>query len=145
MAGVCASLGLGSTAGDGELRRAPHDSYQMSQMSHGHWSGWRHFATIELVPFGIWAVLANSSVKGYDMSRMSRLKAVVHNGRLTLDEPTELPEGTVVELFSSDLGEEMDEAELAELNALVAESVVRARRGELRPASELIAKMRASR
>ncbi len=32
------------------------------------------------------------------MTSMGPLKAVVKQGRLTLDEPTELPEGTVVDL-----------------------------------------------
>ena len=33
---------------------------------------------------------------------MQALKAVVKNGRLVLDEPTNLPEGTEVELLSID-------------------------------------------
>ena len=35
------------------------------------------------------------------MISMNSLKAVVHNGRLVLDEPTNLPEGTVVELVEA--------------------------------------------
>ena len=43
---------------------------------------------------------------------MQALKAHVHNGRLVLDEPTDLPEGTVVPLTIDD-DDEMDESELS--------------------------------
>jgi hypothetical protein len=46
---------------------------------------------------------------------MQSLKAHVHNGRLVLDEPTDLPEGRVVELVPVD--DELDDAERAELHA----------------------------
>ena len=44
------------------------------------------------------------------MESTCTLKAVVRNGRLTLDEPTELPEGEVVELVPADHDELDDEA-----------------------------------
>ena len=37
------------------------------------------------------------------MSRMSGLRARVQNGRLVVDEPTALPEGTVLDLVVDDL------------------------------------------
>jgi hypothetical protein len=47
------------------------------------------------------------------------IKARVHAGRLVLDEPTTLPEGTEVELLPLDPGDWMDEADrLALHNAL---------------------------
>ncbi len=46
---------------------------------------------------------------------MEALKAVVRNGRLVLDEPTDLPEGAVVELAVVDDGD--DPELLAELDA----------------------------
>jgi hypothetical protein len=52
---------------------------------------------------------------------MRALKAHVRGGRLVLDEPTELPEGTEVELVPAQ-GDEMDEADRAELEAALDES-----------------------
>jgi hypothetical protein len=42
---------------------------------------------------------------------MKALKAHVRSGRLTLDEATTLPEGTVVDLGPVDPGDELDDAE----------------------------------
>jgi len=46
---------------------------------------------------------------------MQPLKAHVHNGRLVLDEPTDLPEGEVIYLSpvdaSVDAGDDFDDAE----------------------------------
>ena len=36
------------------------------------------------------------------MNPMQKLEATVKNGRLTMDEPTDLPDGTVVELVAAD-------------------------------------------
>ena len=50
--------------------------------------------------------------KRYPSNVMQHLKARVHNGRLLLDEPTDLPEGEVVELVPVDeilLGDDRDE------------------------------------
>ncbi|WP_394836210.1 hypothetical protein LVJ94_04790 [Pendulispora rubella] len=49
---------------------------------------------------------------------MQPLKAQVRNGRLVLDEPTDLPEGEVVELWPAYIdGDEMDDEERVALNA----------------------------
>jgi len=42
---------------------------------------------------------------------MNAVKARVHNGRLVLDEPTELPEGTEVVLVALEAGDELDDEE----------------------------------
>jgi hypothetical protein len=47
---------------------------------------------------------------------MSALKARVQNGRLKLDEPTDLPEGAVVPLEIADW-DDLDDAERAELRS----------------------------
>ena len=44
-------------------------------------------------------------------SDMSPLRARVEKGRLVLDEPTTLPEGTVVELVADDEGDDLNDAE----------------------------------
>ena len=42
---------------------------------------------------------------------MSPLRARVQKGRLVLDEPTKLPEGTVIELVADDGGDDLTEQE----------------------------------
>ena len=44
------------------------------------------------------------------------LKAKVKNGRLILDEPVDLPEGTEVQLQLADEGDGLDEAEREQLH-----------------------------
>lgn len=47
---------------------------------------------------------------------MSTLKARVQGGRLVLDEPTELPEGSEVELMLMNDGDELDSDDRARLH-----------------------------
>lgn len=54
---------------------------------------------------------------------MSAIRARVRNGRLQVDQPTGLPEGTVLDLVVDDEGDDLDDAERAALN----ESISRAR------------------
>lgn len=79
------------------------------------------------------------------MTTMSPLKAVVHNGRLILDEPTDLPEGTVLELEESDPykhlddTDELDDEERAELHEALDRSWAQAQRGEQgRPLEDIL-------
>ena len=72
------------------------------------------------------------------------VRARVRNGRLTLDEPTDLPEGTEVELAPVDTDEEswvLDPDQAAELKKRIAA----ADRGELVPGDEVFARLRATR
>ena len=50
---------------------------------------------------------------------MSAIRARVRNGRLIVDEPTSLPEGTELDLVVDDEGDNLDEAERAALNAAI--------------------------
>jgi hypothetical protein len=59
-----------------------------------------------------------------------------------MDEPTDLAEGTVVELIPSE-GDGLDEEERAALHADLNESWAQAEAGNLRPADELIGDLRA--
>ena len=52
------------------------------------------------------------------------LRATVRAGRLVLDEPVDLPEGTVVELLPVDQGDNLDEEDRATLHAALARSQV---------------------
>lgn len=58
------------------------------------------------------------------------LKAIVQDGRLKLDEETDLPDGTVVELVADDESIDMTAEELRHLNARInksAESIAEGR------------------
>ena len=86
------------------------------------------------------------------MSSMSKLRAIVHRGRLVLDEPTDLPDGTVVELAEVDPYMHLDVGdapvaglaadERAELDASLRRGLDQARRGESRPVEEFLAELK---
>jgi hypothetical protein len=50
---------------------------------------------------------------------MSVIRAQVINGRLRLDTPTSLPEGTVLDLVIDDEGDDLDEQEQLALNEAI--------------------------
>lgn len=78
-------------------------------------------------------------------SVMLPLKASVRNGRLILDEPTELPEGTVVDLVAigGDKLDELDDDEREALHAALAEGVAQDDAGDTVDADEVLAHLRA--
>ena len=65
------------------------------------------------------------------------MKARVHKGRLILDEATNLPEGTVVELVPVG-GDDLDEDERRRLHAALAESEDDVAAGRVRPAADVL-------
>jgi hypothetical protein len=71
------------------------------------------------------------------------LKARVQNGRLIVDEPTELPEGTVLELTVADPGDELDDEERAELHAALEEGLAEMKTGGGVDAADLLAELAA--
>jgi hypothetical protein len=73
---------------------------------------------------------------------MNGWKARVQNGRLILDEPTTLPEGTVIELVADDEGDDLTDEERAELHRELAKSIASAEAGRLVPASEVLDRLR---
>jgi predicted transcriptional regulator len=75
---------------------------------------------------------------------MSALRARVQNGRLVLDEPTELPEGMVLELAVVDAGDTLDDEERAALHAALEEGLAQAEAGEGVDAFEALKRLRAS-
>ena len=79
------------------------------------------------------------------MSKVSTLKAVVHDGKAVIENLDAYPDGTELELAVVDAGDDLDEVELAKLDAKLAESLEDDKHGRVRPASEIIAKLRASR
>ncbi len=70
------------------------------------------------------------------------MKAVVKNGRLVMDEPTSLPEGTELELVVADGGDDMDEEERARLLASLHRSIDQARAGQVFDARQVVEEMR---
>ncbi|MBO6935155.1 MAG: hypothetical protein JJ863_09265 [Deltaproteobacteria bacterium] len=73
------------------------------------------------------------------------VRATVRNGRLIVDQPTDLPEGTVLDLVVDDEGDQLDEAERRALNAAISRSLEQAQAGETAPADEVLQKLRARR
>lgn len=58
------------------------------------------------------------------------LEAHVRNGRLVLDEPVDLPEGTQVTLIPADDEDDLDETERERLHAALRRSAEQLARGE---------------
>jgi hypothetical protein len=75
---------------------------------------------------------------------MQPLKARVHNGRLLLDEPTDLPEGEVVYLQPVD-ADDMSDEEREALHESIRESIEQMNNGQLIDADEALARLRAHR
>jgi hypothetical protein len=81
---------------------------------------------------------------------MHALRAQVKNGRLVLDEPTDLPEGEVVELVPVDEvlasgGDYLDDEERERLHASIREGIEQMKAGQLIDADEALAQLRAHR
>lgn len=73
---------------------------------------------------------------------MSPLRAPVEKGRLVLDEPRTLPEGTVVDLVADDEGDDLTDEERRVLHEALAASWKSAEAGRLRPASAILDELR---
>ena len=73
---------------------------------------------------------------------MSPLRARVEKGRLILNEPTTLPDGTVVELVADDEGDDLTEDERRALHAALSASWTSAEAGRLRPAAAILDELR---
>jgi hypothetical protein len=94
--------------------------------------------------------MAKRPARDYASGTMQPLKARVHNGRLVLDEPTDLPEGEVVELVQLDEvlangGDDLDDEERAALHAELRASIAEAKTGKLIDADDVLVELRATR
>ena len=74
------------------------------------------------------------------MDMTTPLRAQVKNGRLILDEPTDLPEGTVIELLP--IEDDLDEDDRARLHAAIRRGIQEARAGESVPAEDFLRELR---
>jgi hypothetical protein len=70
---------------------------------------------------------------------MSTIRARVRNGRLIVDEPTDLPEGAELDLVIDDVSDSLDEAERTALDAAIARAWVSVQAGEGRLAADVLA------
>ena len=76
---------------------------------------------------------------------MAPLKARVHNGRLLLDEPTDLPEGEIVYLQPVEELDDLDDEERARLHEALREGIEQMKTGQTIDAAEALAELRAHR
>ena len=74
---------------------------------------------------------------------MSGIRVTVKAGRLCLDEPTSLPEGTVLELVLDDEGDELTNDERAALDAAISKAWQSAKSGRVRPGRAILDEIRA--
>jgi hypothetical protein len=72
------------------------------------------------------------------------LKARVRAGRLVIDEPTDLPEGTELELLPLDPGDWLDEADRAALHDALRQSEGDVGAGRLFSAEDVLRDLRSS-
>ena len=72
------------------------------------------------------------------------LKAHVKNGRLLVDEPTQLPEGAEIHLLPLDSGDWLDPADRAALHRALAASQEDVEAGRLIDAEEVLRELRAA-
>jgi hypothetical protein len=84
------------------------------------------------------------------LEMMQALKAQVHNGRLVLDEPADLPEGEVVYLQPVNVivaadGDDLNDEERAELHRELEASIAEADAGETEDFATVIAELRRGR
>ena len=73
---------------------------------------------------------------------MTGIRARVQNGRLVIDEPTDLPEGTVLNLVADDEGDNLSPEERAALHAAIERSTEQAESGRVRPAADVVSDLR---
>lgn len=76
---------------------------------------------------------------------MLPLKAHVHNGRLVVDEPTDLPEGSEVDLLPVDGWDDLDEEERRRLHEALEASEEDIAQGRVRSAEDVLAELRRGR
>ncbi len=70
------------------------------------------------------------------------LRARVQKGRLVLDEPTDLPEGTILELVPVQDWDDLDDDERAQLHASLERGWQQAQAGQTRPAEDFLRELK---
>ena len=76
------------------------------------------------------------------MGVMQPLKAIVRNGKLVVDEtPTDLPEGTELELVVADQGDDLDDEERARLHASIGRGLADINAGRVTDIDEVLSEL----
>jgi hypothetical protein len=76
------------------------------------------------------------------MGTMQPLKAIVRNGKLVVDEtPTDLPEGTELELVVADQGDDLDDEERARLHASIGRGLADIKAGRVTDIDEVLSEL----
>jgi len=73
---------------------------------------------------------------------MSPLRARVEKGRIVLNEPTTLRDGTVIDLVADDEGDDLTDEERRALHEALSTSWQSAEAGHLKPASKILDELR---
>jgi hypothetical protein len=73
---------------------------------------------------------------------MAGVRARVVQGRLVMDEPTTLPEGTILDLVMDDEGDDLAASERAARDAALARAWQQAQAGLGRPIAEVVDELR---
>ena len=73
---------------------------------------------------------------------MPGIRARVENGRFVIDEPTDLPHGTVLDLVVDDEGDSLDAEERAALDAAISRGWKSYQEGKGRSAEAVLADLR---
>ena len=82
-----------------------------------------------------------SGPAGATLSDMT-IKACVRDGRIVVDEPTDLPNGTEIELLPLDPGDWLDDADRAALHESLHQSDTDVAAGRLVDAAEILKELR---
>jgi len=72
---------------------------------------------------------------------MQPLRIRVRHGRIVLDESTDLPDGTELEVVLAHGGDDLDDEERARLHESLRRGIAQAKAGQLIDADEVIAKL----
>ena len=73
---------------------------------------------------------------------MSLFRARVRNGRIVLDEPTDLPEGSIVDLVPADSWDALDDADRRALHEALSQSVEDVAQGRTVAYDDVLKKLR---
>lgn len=73
---------------------------------------------------------------------MNGLRAKVEKGRIVLDQPTSLPEGTTLDLVLDDEGDDLSPEERRILDRAIAKAWESAKMGRMQPGEEVIRQLR---
>ena len=84
----------------------------------------------------------DDGARSTDPDDVAGVRARVRNGRLIVDAPTTLPEGTVLDLVIDDEGDDLDDDDRAARDAALLRAWKEAKSGQGQPASKVIDRLR---